>query len=88
MKPITRYGLDSFDCIVPMSDGGLYMRDEADARIAELTAKVASLRIALKFYANDANWSSISVMERGPAVDEDGGDIARNALKEGLDGYR
>lgn len=53
-----------------------------EAANVQLIADVSSLRIALNFYANDANWSSLSVMERGPAVDEDGGNIARKVLRD------
>jgi hypothetical protein len=37
-------------------------------------------RSALEFYADHSNWTSCSAMERGPCVDEDGGDMARAVL--------
>ena len=58
----------------------------AQAKHETLAGKAAAeeverLREALRFYANESNWRSMSVMERGPLVDEDGGEKARAALQ-------
>lgn len=58
---------------------------DANARLIaaapDMAAEIARLRAALKFYANSANYTSCSAMERGPAIDEDDGNIARAALE-------
>jgi hypothetical protein len=81
LESLTKF-VDGYSSITVSAKQIASVNREVDARIAELTAEVEALRVALKFYANDTNWSSSSVMERGPAVNEDSGDIARSTLKK------
>ena len=57
------------------------VEDDIMAFARSLLALPQGWRTALEFYANPSNWTSCSALERGPLIDEDGGDKARAALK-------
>lgn len=48
--------------------------------LEKLRDNFPSLIGALRFYEDERNWICMSVQERGPLVDEDGGKIAEQAL--------